>query len=128
MQNRENERGFTLIELLVVVTIVGILASIAIPQFKEYRARAYDAVAQSDLRNAAVAQEAYFLDEEVYSSEVATLPGFVASKGVTLEVQAVGETDWSASSYHAQGTSTFCYESAGAQPMLKSPGLASACS
>jgi type IV pilus assembly protein PilA len=37
------ENGFTLIELMVVISIIGILASIAIPQFSAYRDRAYRA-------------------------------------------------------------------------------------
>ncbi len=37
----KNENGFTLIELLVTVSIVALLASIAIPQFTEYREKAY---------------------------------------------------------------------------------------
>jgi len=39
MFRRQN--GFTLIELLVVITIIAVLAAIAVPQFSSYREKAY---------------------------------------------------------------------------------------
>ena len=60
------EQGFTLIELMIVIAIIGILAAIAIPQFSAYRKRSYNSAAQADLRNAATAQEAYYVDENSY--------------------------------------------------------------
>lgn len=101
MMNRlrlRSEEGFTLIELLVVIAIIGILAAIAIPQFAAYRERAYKSEAQSHLKNAATAQEAYFVDNNTYLNKNGVvsgdLPGYknAASTKVTLNSVATGTT------------------------------------
>src|SRR5919108_5081871 len=86
----QSESGFTLIELLVVVAIIGILAAIAIPQFAAYRKRGHEAQVKSDLRNAAVAQEAYFAANSTYFDGTLssnTPPGFNRTTGVSIAAQ-----------------------------------------
>lgn len=88
MTKKNSQAGFTLIELLVVVAIIGILAAIAIPQFAAYRAKGYDGRAASDCRNAATAEEAYFVDNATYSNAADQLPGFVQSDDVNVALTA----------------------------------------
>ena len=84
------EKGFTLIELLVVIAIIGILAAIAIPQFAAYRRRAYDSDAKAAVKNMATAQEAYFVDQDTYTSAYADLTSRGYKQGANLTVGTTG--------------------------------------
>jgi type IV pilus assembly protein PilA len=53
--------GFTLVELLVVMTIIGVLAAIAIPTFLTQRAKAHDSATQADVSNLGREIATYFI-------------------------------------------------------------------
>ena len=92
-------RGFTLIELLIVVVIIGILAAIAIPKFQSTKGKANAAALRSDLRNLAVAEEAYFYENKAYAPDTATLH-FRASPGVNLVIALPNSASWVATATH----------------------------
>jgi prepilin-type N-terminal cleavage/methylation domain-containing protein len=107
---RKNE-GFTLIELMIVIAIIGILAAIAIPQFSAYRQRSYNAAAESDLRNAATAQEAYYVDAQHYVVDPQTnltgqTYGLFISQNVTMD-GALTTNGYSMTAYHTSGNKTY---------------------
>jgi prepilin-type N-terminal cleavage/methylation domain-containing protein len=79
-------RGFTLIELLIVVVIIGILATIAIPQFDEVRQRAFNATVLSDIRTVVAEIERYATTKYAFPADENALfaNGLVLSPGVSF--------------------------------------------
>jgi type IV pilus assembly protein PilE len=63
---RRRMRGFTLIELMIVVAIIGILASIAVPQYRDYVIRAKLTDAFTGLGTVSTAAEDYWGNTHTY--------------------------------------------------------------
>ena len=116
LNKMKNQKGFTLIELMIVIAIIGILAAIAIPQFSAYRKRSYNAAAQSDLRNAATAQEAYYVDAARYTSTVGNLIGtygLYTSNKVVFYSTGGDVTSYVMKAYHTSGDKTYTIKGPG---------------
>ncbi len=68
----KNEKGFTLIELMIVVAIIGILAAIAIPNFRNYQLKSKTAEAKTNLGAIKTNQKAFLAEYDAYAPCAAT--------------------------------------------------------
>jgi type IV pilus assembly protein PilE len=72
-RGRARMRGVTLIELLTVVAVLAVLSTIAVSSYRRYLIRANRTDATTSLLRLQVAQEKYFLQNNAYTDNVATL-------------------------------------------------------
>jgi general secretion pathway protein G len=70
---KRTEAGFTLLELLVVMTIIGILAAVAIPALRDSPQRAREAALREDLFTLRSTIDQYHGDKGYYPPDLATL-------------------------------------------------------
>ncbi len=104
---RSRRAAFTLVELMVVVVILGILAMMAIPRFKNTKGKAHSAALRTDLRNIATAEEAFFYSNGRYTTVLDSLP-FRGSPGVVISVPEATTTGWSAEATHPESYPLKC--------------------
>ena len=68
-----NMQGVTLMELMIVVMIIGILAAVAYPNYRDYAARAKRNEAKAALLQIATNQERFYLNNNSYSNDLMQL-------------------------------------------------------
>jgi prepilin-type N-terminal cleavage/methylation domain-containing protein len=95
-------KGFTLIEVLIVVIILGVLATIAIPQFTKVTKRARLAEAWTNLAAIRTAQAIYYMEHGNYTTTLSQLDvdtssstnfNYASTGTATFNITATGQND-----------------------------------
>jgi prepilin-type N-terminal cleavage/methylation domain-containing protein len=95
-KSRLGAKGFTLVELMIVVAIIGILASIAIPNFQKYQARARQ-------REANIALGGMYTALRSFSAEYSTFTACLRQAGFAPENSNGNSQAASAARYYYTG-------------------------
>ncbi|MCU7800878.1 MAG: pilin [gamma proteobacterium symbiont of Lucinoma myriamae] len=103
---KRNQQGFTLIELMIVVAIIGILAAVAIPAYKDYIARSQATEASVLLSGLKAPLAEYYQDK----GAVATLTDLSAVSSGKYVASVTGA---------ATAIYTATYKSAGIAPQIQ---------
>ncbi len=63
---KNKQSGFSLVELMIVVGIIGVLATLALPRFKQFQSKAKLAEAMNVLQHVYTLEQSYSLDNNAF--------------------------------------------------------------
>lgn len=91
MKSHRN-KGFSMIELMIVVVIVGILAAIAVPSYRNYVIKGSRAAVQTELIKLASLQEKIYLNSSAYAcNAIATAYNGSSTGGLGIDTSDDGK-------------------------------------
>ena len=103
MKRNRTVLGFTLVEIMIVVTIIGILASLAVPAFQKARWKAVETSVRNNLRQIWGAAQQYMLENGVDQVDFETIVAwnskncgsYGTNMGYTSVIQQVSSENYS---------------------------------
>lgn len=99
--------GFTLIELMITVAILGVVAAIALPSYRNHIVKAARVQAQSELLELASMQEKIYLNSTAYTANVATAYSGTAAGGLGRTSGTTNDGKYTLSLVVGTGAQTF---------------------
>ena len=116
--HKERRRnGFTLIELMIAISIISLLTAIAIPQLTAYRTKGFSSSANSAVRNAYSASQAFYSDSPggtIADETALNVYGYRSDSNVPLIIGGGGTIgSITIQGTHVTGGSTFSADASG---------------
>jgi general secretion pathway protein G len=90
---KKKEKGFTLIELMVVISIIGILATLAVPTYKNIVQRARETVLKNNLFAIRDVIDQYYQDKGKYPATIQDLVSEGYFRVMPIDPM-TGEANW----------------------------------
>ena len=112
------QSGFTVVELIVAIVVIGILASVGVVAYGNWRERAAEDQLQSDLKGASAAMESGRTFGTDYPSSLPS--SYEPSDGVTMSVKGGGGTYCIEATAPASGSAIYSVKS-GTKEILSKP-------
>lgn len=113
-----NRRGFTLIELMIVVSIIGILAAVAVPNYQRGIIRAKEAVLSEDLYNFRTVIDQFNADQGKYPDTLNDLVEKGYMRGLPKDPFTKQNDTWVTVAPPADSTSSAPSGGMGSTPLL----------
>jgi len=101
--------GFTLIELMIVVAVIGILAAVAYPSYRDQIIKTNRTDGKSALSQAATLQERWFTENNSYTNDMNKLGGTASQEGHYAISVVIGDINGTACDSSAP-TKNNCFE------------------
>jgi len=76
---KRDQRGFTLMELMIVIVIIGVLAAIGVPAYKNYVTEAKESACNANRNTIATALGMYYAEHGEYTNDFSKLADYVTN-------------------------------------------------
>ena len=106
MRSTSRSKGFTYVEMLVTLAVLAALASAGVPRIRGMKERSYAATMKATLQQVRLAEESYFVDHGVYTTNAQDLELRQSARVIVSITSSNPVAGWRAVAVHATSPQT----------------------